>query len=87
VEPHATDSKPFGMEKLLARLRAALRRRGGGDEPPPTPVFCDLTVDLARRLVTLRGESASDADRARPRVYVRALRRKLGDDAAAPRLT
>ena len=49
-------SKPFGMEELLARLRAALRRRGSAEEPPPRLVFGDLTVDLARRLVTLRDQ-------------------------------
>jgi two-component system KDP operon response regulator KdpE len=113
-------SKPFGMEELLARLRAALRRRAGADEPLPTLTFGNLTVDLARRLVTLDGErvhltrteyallEALVGDPGKLlthgwllrrvwgpgyaeethylRVYVRALRRKLGDEAAAPRL-
>ena len=113
-------SKPFGMEELLARLRAALRRRASMDDPVPTLTFGDLTVDLARSLVTLGSERVHltrteyallEALASEPgkllthrwllrrvwgpgyaeethylRVYVRALRRKLGDDAAAPRL-
>lgn len=49
-------TKPFGLDELTARLRAAVRHRvqEGGEEP----VFHggDLTVDLVRRLVTVRGE-------------------------------
>ena len=49
-------TKPFGMEELLARARAA-RRRAGPDEPPqPTVRYGALEVDLARRLVTADGE-------------------------------
>jgi two-component system KDP operon response regulator KdpE len=45
-------TKPFGMDELLARLRAATRRASvGGDEPViPTAAF---SVDLARRRVVL----------------------------------
>jgi two-component system KDP operon response regulator KdpE len=41
-------TKPFGMDELLARLRAALRRGPTGDQVPvvQTPAF---TVDLAAR--------------------------------------
>jgi two-component system KDP operon response regulator KdpE len=113
-------TKPFGMEELHARLRATLRRSHG--EGPPMPVLCfdDLQIDLARRLVTLRGATVHltpteygllEALATNPgkllthqwllrkvwgqgygqeshylRVYVRALRRKLGDEAAAPAL-
>jgi len=47
-------TKPFGIEELLARLRAALRRV----DAPTDPVveLGELVVDLERRLVTLRGE-------------------------------
>lgn len=50
-------TKPFGIEELLARLRAALRRA----DAPSDPVveLGDLVVDLDRRLVTLRGEPVS----------------------------
>ena len=49
-------TKPFGMAELVARIRTALRHRiqdQGGD-----PVFTsgDLSVDLTRRKVALRGE-------------------------------
>jgi len=46
-------TKPFGMEELLARVRAVLRRT------PTASVtqiaFGDVTVDLARHVVTKRG--------------------------------
>jgi two-component system KDP operon response regulator KdpE len=46
-------TKPFGMNELLARVRAALRRVGA----PASPVLAagDVTVDLARHVVTKRG--------------------------------
>ena len=113
-------TKPFGMEELLARLRAALRR-GPGEEPMAAILaFGSLTVDLGRRLVSLEGERAHltkteyallEALVTHPgkllthqwllrrvwgpgytreshylRVYVRSLRRKLGDVARAPRM-
>lgn len=113
-------TKPFGMEELLARSRAALRRRRPEDPTPSVAQFGDLTVDLARRLVT-RGDEALhltpteyallEALVSNPgkllthgwllrkvwgrgygtettylRTYIRALRRKLGDDASAPGL-
>jgi two-component system KDP operon response regulator KdpE len=47
-------TKPFGMAELLARVRAHLRRRGA----PPEPIITagDVTIDLARRLVTRGGQ-------------------------------
>jgi two-component system KDP operon response regulator KdpE len=47
-------TKPFSMGELLARMRAALRRAAA---PTGEPVFStgELTVDLARRLVTVSG--------------------------------
>jgi two-component system KDP operon response regulator KdpE len=47
--------KPFGVEELLARLRAALRRAG----PPGGPVLeiGELAVDLEKRLVTVQGRA------------------------------
>ncbi|MDK9706032.1 MAG: response regulator [Desulforhopalus sp.] len=48
-------TKPFGVGELLARIRATLRR---ALPPSPEPVYRidDLEVDLANRLVRLRGE-------------------------------
>jgi two-component system KDP operon response regulator KdpE len=43
-------SKPFGMDELLARIRAAARRRGQGDAPPVVTTAA-FTVDLASRRV------------------------------------
>jgi two-component system, OmpR family, KDP operon response regulator KdpE len=49
-------TKPFGIDELLARIRASLRHmlRQQGEHP----VFRsgDLTLDLVRRIVTVRGE-------------------------------
>ena len=47
--------KPFGMDELLARMRAALRR-ARPEESRPRLVFGDLEVDLARQLVQLGGQ-------------------------------
>jgi two-component system KDP operon response regulator KdpE len=49
-------TKPFGMEELVARLRTALRHRLQQQGGRPTFRSGDLTVDLVRRIVTLRGE-------------------------------
>lgn len=48
-------TKPFGVQELLARIRALLRT--SNPATPATPVFDDglLRVDLSRRLVTLAG--------------------------------
>ena len=113
-------TKPFGMEELLARLRATLRRAGPEEPTQPMLRYGELEVDLPRRLVTLEGEQLHltpteyallEALVTNPgkllthqwllrrvwgqgygtettylRTYVRALRRKLGDDASAPGL-
>lgn len=46
-------TKPFGMDELLARLRAALRRGTPGDIP--VVETDDFTVNLATKQVTRRG--------------------------------
>jgi len=113
-------TKPFGMEELLARARATLRRRTSEEQPPPVLGYGELRVDLARRLVSLGGEPIHltpteydllEAFVSNPgkllthqwllrtiwgqgygtettylRTYVRALRKKLRDDAASPGL-
>jgi two-component system KDP operon response regulator KdpE len=113
-------TKPFAMEELLARLRAALRRTQGPEPLPPVLRYGDVVVDLGRRLVEVGDERVHltktewallEALATNPgkllthqwllrkvwgpgyaeeshylRVYVRALRRKLGDEAAAPQL-
>lgn len=48
-------SKPFGMEELSARIRAALRHRLQREGEKPVFKSGDLTVDLVRRIVTVRG--------------------------------
>lgn len=48
-------TKPFGMDELLARLRAMLRRSGGKDDLP-TVEFGSVVVDLAARKVVRAGE-------------------------------
>jgi two-component system KDP operon response regulator KdpE len=48
-------TKPFGMDELLARLRAALRRGSDGDDVPMF-VTDAFTVDLAARRVVRDGQ-------------------------------
>ena len=48
--------KPFGIEELLARIRAALRRYSPGEEVPPY-VSKDVTIDFESRQVTVRGRT------------------------------
>jgi two-component system KDP operon response regulator KdpE len=47
--------KPFGIEELLARIRAALRRYAPGDALPPF-TSKDLLLDFERRQVAVRGK-------------------------------
>ena len=47
-------TKPFGIDELLARLRAALRRSGQAGEP--VVAVGDLEVDLEKHSVSVRGE-------------------------------
>lgn len=50
-------TKPFGMAELEARLRVALRHRRSRGEPEPTIITVGpLTVDLAHRQVSVRGD-------------------------------
>jgi two-component system KDP operon response regulator KdpE len=113
-------TKPFGMEELLARIRATLRRVAPGPPEPAVLRFGALEVDLGKQLVLRQGERVHltpteygllEALVSNPgkllthtwllhrvwgpryedeshylRVYVRQLRQKLGDDAAAPEL-
>jgi two-component system KDP operon response regulator KdpE len=48
-------TKPFGMDELLARLRAALRR-GGTDDSAPVVETAAFTVDLALKEARVDGE-------------------------------
>jgi two-component system KDP operon response regulator KdpE len=50
-------TKPFGVEELLARMRATRRRVGTGDAVQPVLRFGDLEVDLARKLVRRGGST------------------------------
>ena len=48
-------TKPFGMNELLARVRAALRRIGRPSKP--ALIAGEVVIDLVRRVVTRRGEA------------------------------
>jgi two-component system KDP operon response regulator KdpE len=112
--------KPFDLDELLARVRAALRRRPDGDGAAATVAIGDLVIDRARGQVTRAGEpihltptelrlldllvksdgrlltysqvaqqlptQRKEIDPGTLRVFVAQLRKKLGDDAANPRL-
>src|SRR5512138_535021 len=47
-------TKPFGMDELLARLRAALRHQLQAHGERPIFKVGDLSVDLVRRIVKMR---------------------------------
>jgi len=47
-------TKPFSMGELLARIRVAIRHVAKSEDEPVL-AFGDLTVDLARRQVLLKG--------------------------------
>lgn len=49
-------AKPFRMEELLARIRAALRRTASA-EPVPTYFSSDLEIDFERRKVLVQGRA------------------------------
>ena len=49
-------TKPFGMQELLARIRAALRRLPAGDGEPNRIEFDGLTIDFATRRIISKGK-------------------------------
>jgi two-component system KDP operon response regulator KdpE len=56
-------TKPFGMDELLARVRAALRHKMQSEGDTPAFRSGDLEVDLVRRLVTVRGKEVKFSPR------------------------
>ena len=48
-------TKPFGIDELLARIRAAPAPPAAAEGEQPVFRSGDLTVDLVRRIVTVRG--------------------------------
>jgi two-component system KDP operon response regulator KdpE len=56
-------TKPFGVEELLARMRAAARRTGGA-EAQPRVALGDLTVDLAAKRVIRQAAAPAGETRA-----------------------
>ena len=54
-------TKPFGIQELMARLRALLRQRAAADGPAAPPRYDDgrLLIDMARREVSLDGVALS----------------------------
>ena len=49
-------TKPFGVDEILARIRAAVRHKLQREGEKPLFKSGDLTVDLVRRIVTVRGQ-------------------------------
>jgi two-component system, OmpR family, KDP operon response regulator KdpE len=48
-------TKPFSMGELLARIRVALRHAAKAEDEPVL-LFGDITVDITRRIVKIKGE-------------------------------
>jgi two-component system, OmpR family, KDP operon response regulator KdpE len=112
-------TKPFGMQELLARMRAVRRRVEPAEAVQPVLRFGDLEIDPGRRLVRVDQQPvhltpteyrllealATNAGKLLThawllhrvwgpayqsgaqylRVFIRQLRKKLGDDATRPR--
>jgi two-component system KDP operon response regulator KdpE len=49
-------TKPFGMNELIARIRVALRHRLQTQGENPIFQMADLSVDLVKRIVKVKGE-------------------------------
>ena len=56
-------TKPFGIDELLARIRAAQRHMLQQQGEHPVFRGGDLTVDLVRRVVTVRGQEVKFSPR------------------------
>jgi len=56
-------TKPFGIEELFARIRAAQRHKLQTQGEKPVFEWGDLKVDLVRRMVTVRGEEVKFSPR------------------------
>jgi two-component system KDP operon response regulator KdpE len=56
-------TKPFGIDELLARIRAAQRHRLQREGEAPIFRSGDLSVDLVRRVVTVRGQEVKFSPR------------------------
>jgi two-component system KDP operon response regulator KdpE len=56
-------TKPFGIDELLARIRAAQRHRLQQQGEKPILRAGDLTIDLVRRIVTVRGQEVKFSPR------------------------
>lgn len=56
-------TKPFGMDELLARVRAALRHKMQARGEQPAYRAGELEVDLVRRIVTVRGKEVKFSPR------------------------
>ena len=112
-------TKPFGMQELLARMRAVRRRVEPAEAVQPVLRFGDLEIDPSRRLVRVDQQPvhltpteyrllealatnagkllthawllhrvwgpAYQSEAQYLRVFIRQLRKKLGDDATRPR--
>ena len=57
-------TKPFGINELLARIRASLRRVGPSDESPAIITTEAFVIDLAAKTVVLTTKPASDSSTA-----------------------
>jgi two-component system, OmpR family, KDP operon response regulator KdpE len=54
-------TKPFGMDELLARMRAAVRRTPGAEVPPQVRLG-DVIIDLGAKRVTRVADAADQPD-------------------------
>jgi two-component system, OmpR family, KDP operon response regulator KdpE len=90
-------TKPFGMDELAARIRAALRHHPRVDAEPPIFRAGDLVVDLNRQVVMVAGKEVKLSPKEYDLLQVlvrhagkvlthRFLLTELWDDAADPQI-
>ena len=75
-------TKPVGIDELLARLRAVLRRTSPSGEP--VIQVGELLIDLEKRSVSAAGARSLDASPVRPPAGVRAQSRQAPHPEDAP---
>ena len=73
-------TKPFGIDELFARVRAALRHRLQQQGERPLFRSGDLVVDLVRRVVTVRGAEVKFSPREYDLLRVAGRARRQGAD-------
>ena len=77
-------TKPFGMDELLARMRAAIRHQLQTQGERPVFHVGDLSVDLVRRIVKVRDKEVKLSPKEYDLLRLSGAARRQGADAQIP---